>query len=143
AVLPRAGPDGPQPVLDGLSGDDAYTHAPVVNFVSNNPEPSARLVHANGMVYVCVDGMPLSASGATASYVEIFIDADASGDATPQSGDRGFGVTEDGVFFQSVGNGTAMVSDSLSPGFKAKILRSDSTWSAEMLIPGANLNEWE
>ncbi len=142
-VLPLVVLDGPAPVLDGFSTDAGYAEATPVSLRTTSPEPSARLVHANGFLHVSIEGNPLSDAGVSPSSVRIFIDADGSRDNAPQSGDRGFAVTEDGVISQARGDGTNFLNEvTTSPGFSAQIARSETTWGIEMQIPESLLGGW-
>lgn len=134
--------DGAAPIFDGFCADSAYAGAAPVVFRPDLREPVARMVHANGILHVCVDGLPLSDAATSAASMQMLIDADGSRDATAQGGDRGFGVTEDGVIFQTQGDGASMVSDAVAPGFRAQIARTETTWSVELQIPDSLLGGW-
>lgn len=135
-------PDGAAPLFDGFCADETYANAAIANFRPDVREPAARMVHANGLLHVGLDGLPLSDANTTASSIQMLIDADGSRDAAAQAGDRGFGVTEDGVIFQTHGDGTGMVSDAVTPGFRALIARTETTWSVELQIPDSLIGGW-
>ncbi len=140
-VLPILVQSGAPPSLDGLCTDPLYQTAPVVSIRPGTPEPTAHLARSSGYLYVCLEGVPLATDGAPAVEAHVLVDADRSKDPAPQPGDRLFGVTEDGILIQRHGDGSAMVDDALrSPGFAAQIVRSESTWSAELQIPESLLS---
>jgi hypothetical protein len=140
-VLPLAVPDTAAPVLDGLGTDSAYAGAPSVRIVPGRAEPSVRFVHADGALYVCFNGLPLSDAGTTPANINFYVNTDGTAPAAPRTTDYGFGVDENGVTYESRGNGAGL-SALLTRDFTVQIMQGVNAWSAEFRVPDALLGGW-
>jgi hypothetical protein len=144
-VRPIEIPDGPAPVLDGLAADAGYADAPSVLMPPNIGTRSPSVVHflhSGGYLYVCFSGLDYTTNPDLPASVGVYFDTKNSGDATAQSSDVGFGISEGGVLSQVSGNGTIMVSQPVSPGFTAALVLGDNSWSAELRIADSLLGGW-
>lgn len=140
-VDPPSVPDTAAPVMDGLCVDSGYAGAPSARLFADLPEPTMTWVHANGSLYVCFNGLPRSEDNATPANINFYINADAAASDAPQADDYGFGVDENGVPFESRGNGAGLGAV-LPLDFSVKIQQSVGAWSAEFRIPDALLGGW-
>lgn len=143
-VLPIEVPETDAPDPDGYCADAAYADAARIEVSAGEGEVAVHLVHSDGRLYVCLSGIPYTGARTTAD-AGIIIDTDGSaspGDG-PGPGDRGFYVDEDGLPWQSSGDGTVMVAESEPPlGFVAAIQRGTASWSAEFCIEDSLVNGW-
>jgi hypothetical protein len=90
---------------------------------------------ASGDYYIYIDGLP-QASGNPTTYTGINIDANKSGDATAQTDDRAFLVSEYGLTAQMVGNGAGVLATTSNPvpGFDARVVRTSDRYAVEMRL---------
>ena len=146
-VLPVMVTDRVNPLVDGSCNDAAYQNATMVSISRSDDFPARVWVaHADGKLFVCFADIPFASSlfGISNAVVGMHIDADASGSDVPQADDRGFYVGQDGIPFQSVGNGRAGMSVTLtpSPGVQTSIDWGPTRWSAEFMIPQELIGDW-
>lgn len=139
-ILPMAINEAAVPVLDGEVADAAYASAPPVFF---GDKAVARFTRSGGNLYVGFTGMTYGEDDYYGA-VGLRLDTDASGDTTPQAGDRAFFVNENGTAWQLAGNGTSLVAPAVPDGgFKAVVSRGDGGWSAEFRIAENLVGGWE
>lgn len=141
-VLPLLVPNGSGIVLDGACSDSAYTNAAFIRIrLGSGDFARARLVHADGRLYVSLTDLKYGGRGNTS--VGLRIDVNASRESTPRADDIGFYVDEDGIQWQVTGNGTTMPV-SLSPklGFSSAVVRGSEGWCAELCIDESLLGGW-
>ncbi|HEY3227769.1 MAG TPA: hypothetical protein VGJ87_01030 [Roseiflexaceae bacterium] len=139
-VLPAPVPEGNAPALDGLCSDAAYAGAVVVAL--DQAGAQASLIHSGSTLYACFTGLKLGA-GSTMNVAGLRVDANNSKDAIAQGDDRGFFVDEEGIPFQTVGNGSDMpVTLAPAPGYAASVAYNNAGWSAEMRIAEALVGGW-
>jgi hypothetical protein len=143
SVAPLVIPDGAAPLMDGKC-DAVYRQAAYVRIPRGDGSyAGARLVHANGNVYISFTGLQLP--DALNPVRTIGLRVDVNGDATPLGapGDVGFFVNHNGIPYQEVGTGDGMmVTQTPQLGFTAVISRGHSSWSAEFRIAESLLGGW-
>lgn len=132
--------DGPAPEVDGIC-DDAYAGSAEIRLIPGRAAPAARLVHSGGALYVCVDGLPYADPESNPSDINFYVDADGVATASPQAGDVGFGVDENGIPARAAGTGGGWTSQP-PQGFQVRILRSTFSWSAEFRVPDSLMGGW-
>ncbi len=134
--------DGSAPVLDGEVNDTAYAQAATVTWPEGG-RATARMVHADGHLYVAFSDLAYRGSGAQAAVAGLRVDVNAGGGATIQADDVGFFVNEEGVTYQMAANGGVLqVNATPPPGFKAVITRGPNGWNAEFQIATSLLGGW-
>ncbi len=139
-ILPIAILDAAAPTLDGDAADAAYASAPPVFF---GGKAVARFTRSGGYLYASFSGMPYGRNDVYGA-VGLRFDADASGEATPQPGDRAFFVNENGTAWQLAGDGASLAAPTVAEsGFKAVVSRGDGGWSAEFRIAENLIGGWE
>lgn len=139
-ILPLAVNDAAAPALDGDVADSAYVSAAPVFFGGNGV---ARFSHSAGYLYASFTGMPYGEDN-TFGAVGLRVDADGSGEATAQPGDRAFYVNENGTAWQLVGDGASLIAPATpEDGFKAVVSRGDGGWSAEFRIAEDLIGGWD
>ena len=140
-ILPFTILEAAAPTLDGEAADAAYASAPPVFF--GGGKAVARFTRHAGYLYASFTGMPYGRDDIYGA-VGLRLDADASGEATAQPGDRAFYVNENGTAWQLAGDGTALVAPAVpESGFKAVVSRGDGGWSAEFRIAESLVGGWE
>ncbi len=140
-ILPLVVRDSATPVLDGLCADVGYATASAVRLAPDLPEPSVHFVHAGGALYVCFNGLRRSDDGTSPASINFYVNADGAPDASPQADDYGFGVDENGVPYESRGDGVGLAAQ-LPQDFSVNIMQNIDTWSAEFLVPEALIGGW-
>lgn len=141
-VLAIEVPDGAEPILDGFCADATYDGAA---HIVHPTGARVSLVHAGGRLYVslCDLPYPLLAGNAAAGIV-IDTDGSAGPGEGPGASARGFHVDEDGIPWQTLGNGSTLVEDGEPPlGFRTAVQRGEDTWSAEFCIEESLLGGWD
>lgn len=139
---------GSRPSIDGLSNDVAYAAAPVLKIPhSDGTSANAQLVHYSdgdgGRLYIAVTGLRYGTNGSPGATAGLIVDRDASGGSTAQFGDLGFFVNENGVPWQTEGDGTSSkISATPAGGFDVVTMRGPTSWNAEMCIPDSLLGGW-
>lgn len=144
SILPLAVPEGTAPLLDGTCSDSAYADGALVRIpLGNGSFACARFVHAGTDLYACFTDLPYASGSSSQVSAGLRVDANASGNPSPQTDDIGFFVDQDGIPFQLIGNGTTMPA-TLTPlaGFATVITRGSNAWTAEMRISQNLLAEW-
>jgi hypothetical protein len=142
AIHPLPVPETSVPTLDGWSADQSYVGAPVISIVTGpNTRAQARVVHANGFLYLAADNLPYG-NGAKAQFA---FRVDTLGDraATAQADEIGFLVNEDGISAQELATG-GILNVTLQPGTGLSVFatRGQNSWTAEMRIADTLLGGW-
>jgi hypothetical protein len=134
--------DGAEPFLDGLCADPGYGNTPPVRFdVRGGSYSTARFTHANGALFVCLNGLRYGALGTAGASAGLRVDTTGSGQLGANA--AGFAVDENGGIYRTGGDGKQFVALASPPvGFTVVILRDDNAWSAEMRIADALLGGW-
>ena len=144
-VLPLTVPDGPSvPVLDGLCSDEAYSSGKNVRIPFNDGNfVNVSLVHAGGKLCISFNNLR-PGIGTSPTFAGIRIDKNASGDLLAQTDDAGYFVDENGVQFQSMGDGAGGMNNIYDPpaGFESAVFSSGDAWSAEFQIDESLLGGW-
>src|SRR6185295_11754769 len=107
-----------------------------------SPKSKAFFTHAAGNLHVAFSDLPYGGPNIR-GRVGLYIDTDASGGGTAQTGDLAFFVNEDGVTEQYQGDGTQLQLVANPPaGFKAVISRGQGGWNAEFRISESLVGGW-
>jgi hypothetical protein len=136
-------PDGAAPRLDGMPHDATYAGAAFISVPQGNGAMiPARLIHANGALYVSFANLSYS-SGRGLASIGLRVDTGDTQSPAAGTGDIGFFVDETGVQWQEMPDGGSMVETfSPQPGFTAMIFRGGNAWNAEFRISDSLLGGW-
>jgi hypothetical protein len=122
------------PVIDGIVDEPEWLtdRQPVPIRYQTGDAATVRLMRDATWLYAAATGLRMGSN--SRQHLAISTDADNSGSATPQTGDRRFIAYADGEVASEQGNGTAFIRDA-APAIIARVSGTDTAWHVEMRIP--------
>ena len=143
-VEPKYVPDSSMPTLDGRCNDSAYLadEHPLILDYDDGSVAYVHMIHANNALYACFNGMPVG-NETPGEWVGLRVDANNSGEATPQADDRVFFIYGNGLVKTGYGGGGTFIADATPQNMQGEMQRGDGSWSAEMRIEQSILGGWD